>query len=121
MTPLGTGYFLGPDGEVIPIFEHLGAVEADPQRFGLRAEDVEFRDDEERRTKGARRTRVLTMVLKNGFSRVRFHRDRSVIEFFAETPEDEAVRRTLIASFLRQQGIRDCVVKNIAKLPQSED
>jgi hypothetical protein len=119
MTPLGKGYFLGVDGEVIPIFEHLGAVEADPQRFGLRPEDVAYRDDEERRTKGARRSRVLTMVLKRGFSRVRLHRDRNVIEFYAETLEEDARKRTMAAEFLRRQGIQHCVVANIARLEGS--
>jgi hypothetical protein len=120
MTPLGRGYFLGPDGEIVSIFEHLASVEAEPQRFGLRPEDVAYKDDEERRTKGARRARVLSMVLRNGFSRVRLHKDRNVIEFFAETPEDETAKRALIASFLRRQGVMHCVVKNVAERPRSE-
>ena len=114
MSPLGKGYFLGPDGEVISIFEHLGAVEENPQRFGLSPEALAYKDDQERRTRGARRRRVLTMVLKNGFCRVRFHKDRSVIEFHAGTIEEEERKREMIAGFLRQQGIRGCVVTNIA-------
>ncbi|HOX06974.1 MAG TPA: hypothetical protein PK280_11280 [Planctomycetota bacterium] len=112
--PLGKGFFLGPDGEVIPIIEHLGAVEGDPARFGLKPEDV-ARRPEEVGVKGARRRWVLTMVLQNGFCRVRLHRDRNVVEFHAGTPAEEARRREMIAGFLRRQGVHRCVVTNIAK------
>jgi hypothetical protein len=115
LSPLGKGYFLGPDGEVISIFEHLGAVEENPRRFGLSPEDLVYKDAQERQTRGARRRRVLTMVLKNGFCRVRFHKDRSVIEFHAGTPQEEERRREMIAGFLRHQGIRACVITNIAE------
>jgi hypothetical protein len=112
--PLGKGYFLGPDGEVIRVFKHLDTVEANPARFGLRPEDVVHREGENR-IKGARRRRVLTLALRNGFCRVRFHRDRNVVEFYAGSPEEEARRLTTIAEFLKRQGVKVCAVRNIAR------
>jgi len=113
MTPLGRGHFLGPDGEVINIFEHLAAVEQDPGRFGLRPEDVAPRDPAERRDREARRRRVLTLVLQRGFVRARFTKQRRVCEFWASTSEEERQRLAIIKAFLARQGIKDCVICNV--------
>ena len=110
--PLGRGCFLGPGGEVIEVFEHLAAVEADPGRFGLAPGDVEPLDDAERRDRESRRRRVLAMVLRNGFVRVRFAPRRDVCEYWAGTPEEDARRRRIIQAFLGKQGSR-AIVKRL--------
>ena len=121
MTPPGRGHFLGPDGEVIDIFEHLAAVEEDPERFGLRPEDVHPRDIAERRNREERRRRVLTQVLKNGFVRARFTKRRRVCEFWASNPEEERRRMAIIEAFLAKEGIKDCVIRNVNGRAAEED
>ncbi len=111
--PVGKGYFLAPDGEVIVIFEHLSAVEDAPGRFGLEPADLMPQSEAERVNRELRRLRVLTQVLMNGFVRVRFSKRRRVCEYYAKTLEEEAQRRAAIDAFLKREGVEGAIVKNI--------
>jgi hypothetical protein len=113
--PVGFGYFLAPGGQVIVIDEHLAAVEKNPRQFGLCREDVEPRDAAERHDREARRRRVLTLVLKNGFTRARFSNRRRVCEYWATTPAEDARRLEVIKAFLSKQGILNCVILNVGR------
>ena len=111
--PPGRGYFIGPEGEVIRVFEHLAAVEDDPERFGLKHAYVQPLDATERIDRETRRRRVLTQVLKNGFVRARFTKHRRVCEYWAETVAEDARRLEAIRAFLAKEGIKDCVIHNV--------
>ena len=99
--PRGTGWWIFPDGSVVEVFENLTAVDRDPERFGVTADELRHARGERRPD---RRRRILIPLLEKGFIRVRFDRQGRVFEFHApEGPAlDNALRR--IGVFLRNEG-----------------
>ena len=105
--PAGQGYFLGPDGEVIPVLGHLEAVRDGPARYGLQRQQLLPRSKEERTNQHALRRRVLQRVLMNGFIRVRFGPRRRVAEYHAATAGAKVRRLAVINAFLHGQGFKE--------------
>jgi len=75
--PIGEGFWLHRSGQVIPIYEHLGAVISDPKTFGLTRAQVVTEPGE---SEVEQRTRVLGAVLRKGWIRVRYHAGYTVFE-----------------------------------------
>jgi len=102
--PSGTGWWIFPDGTVLGIWEHLGAVEREPERFGITPEELTQVNGERRPD---RRRRILIPLLKQGFIRVRFDRQDRVFEFCA--PQGPALDWALhrIGAFLRGEDYGD--------------
>ena len=99
--PMGEGWWIAPDGEVIRIHEHLRYIEEHPERFGFTPEELKPRDEDERRRRGVRRGRILREAFRRGFVRVRMHGGRNVFEFRGW----ERSRR-LIEGFLDEVGMK---------------
>lgn len=99
MSILTSGYFIAPNGDLIRIREHIDAVTADPERYGLTSRDPDVAAA--KRNDSAARERVLTAIARRGFVRVRGH--RSYITFEGYDLGAEAVRR--IRSAIRELEI----------------
>ena len=82
--PIGEGWWLAVDGRVLPVYEHLQAVENDPREFGLaKALLAAHRSESE----ADRRERILTEVTKKGWIRVRFHGGHVSFDTWFLTPD----------------------------------
>lgn len=76
--PIGEGFWVHLTGKTLPVHEHFSAVLASPRTYGVLQADTarlpgEIDDDVYRR-------RVLTLVLKKGWIRVRSHKGYTVFE-----------------------------------------
>jgi hypothetical protein len=74
------GYWISPDGDIEPIFEHLAAVESNPTKYGLTPKDVAYPADLKPAEREGRREQILVKVMKNEWIRVRGHREYTTFE-----------------------------------------
>jgi hypothetical protein len=77
--PIGEGWWIHPNGKVVPIHEHLSAVQSDPRAFGLTAREAAPLEEE---SELDQRARILGAVLRKGWIRVRASHGHAVFELW---------------------------------------
>ena len=75
--PLGEGFWLHTNGKTIPVHEHFSAVLGNLRTYGVTQEDATRRPGE---VDDVFRRRVLEIVLRHGWIRVRTHRGHTIFE-----------------------------------------
>ena len=68
------GFFISPEGKVIPVEKHIKTVTQDPESFGLSTDYVDSVYERHRETRGLEgdaREKILREVMKRGWIRIR--------------------------------------------------
>ena len=99
------GFWISPDGEVLPVIEHIVTVMADPRRFGVDPDDKRIKAYQ-RGVVGAREA-ILTEVLERGWVRVRGARSGRSITAVFETWRWYGDQKDNVIFSLRKLGLHD--------------